>query len=243
MRSLFLAVLMLLVLAAPAGAVFTDQEPANDTIATAPISFHKTGPVTTNGGKLALVAGDIDFLGIAALSAGDIVTVSVTPLEDPPNLEDPDTMVGLFDSTTVILCQNDQAFNNDLQKHADETLVGSGSLCRFWITAAGDYYVGVTGFSATAFDGAHGENGAYEVTISVYPGPAPTPTATPTPTPTATPTPTPTPEPGALLQLIAGGVGLAFLNKRWLRKKRRAQPTGDTDRSSGGGRIVGVIDA
>ena len=103
MRSPFLVALLVLVLAAPAGAAITDQEPANDAIATAPISFIKTGPVTTNGGKLALVAGDIDFLGIAALSAGDIVTVSVTPLDDPPNLEDPDTVVGLFDSTTIDL--------------------------------------------------------------------------------------------------------------------------------------------
>jgi len=78
-------------LAAPASAAITDQEPANDAIATAPILFFKTGPVTSNGGKLALVAGDIDFLGIAALSAGDAVTVSITPLDDPPNFEDPAT--------------------------------------------------------------------------------------------------------------------------------------------------------
>jgi hypothetical protein len=50
-----------------------------------------------------------------------------------------------------------------------------------------------------------------------------TPTATPTVTPTASPTPTP--EPGVILQLVAGGVGLAFLNKRRMRKNRRAKPT------------------
>jgi hypothetical protein len=33
------------------------------------------------------------------------------------------------------------------------------------------------------------------------------------------------PEPGAILQLVAGGVGLAFLNKRRLRKKRRPSRT------------------
>jgi hypothetical protein len=42
-------------------------------------------------------------------------------------------------------------------------------------------------------------------------GPTPTP-ATPTATPTASPTPTP--EPGVILQLVAGGVALAFLNRR-----------------------------
>jgi hypothetical protein len=50
--------------------------------------------------------------------------------------------------------------------------------------------------------------------------PTATPTSTPPPTPTATPTPTPTPEPGAILQLVAGGMGLAFLNKRRMRKNR-----------------------
>ena len=52
-----------------------------------------------------------------------------------------------------------------------------------------------------------------------------TPTPTPTAPPTATPTPIPTPEPGATLQLVAGGVGLAFLNQRRMRKNRRAKPT------------------
>jgi hypothetical protein len=39
-------------------------------------------------------------------------------------------------------------------------------------------------------------------------------TGTPTPTPTASPSPTPTPEPGVLLQLVSGGIGLAWLNRR-----------------------------
>jgi hypothetical protein len=57
--------------------------------------------------------------------------------------------------------------------------------------------------------------------------PTATATASPTITPTATSTvsPTPTPEPGVILQLVAGGVGLAFLNKRRMRKNRRPKPT------------------
>jgi hypothetical protein len=35
----------------------------------------------------------------------------------------------------------------------------------------------------------------------------------------------PTPEPGAILQLVAGGVGLAFLNKQRMRKNRRPSRT------------------
>jgi hypothetical protein len=59
------------------------------------------------------------------------------------------------------------------------------------------------------------------------PTPTATPTVSPTTTPTATPTasPTPTPEPGVFLQLVVGGVGLAFLNKRRMRKNRRPSRT------------------
>jgi hypothetical protein len=52
---------------------------------------------------------------------------------------------------------------------------------------------------------------------------APTPTITPTTTPTASPAPTP--EPGVILQLAAGGIGLALLNRRRARKTPRAKPT------------------
>ena len=45
MRSRILAALMLLTLAAPAGAILTDVEPANDSVATAPFQVFKTGPV------------------------------------------------------------------------------------------------------------------------------------------------------------------------------------------------------
>ncbi len=52
--------------------------------------------------------------------------------------------------------------------------------------------------------------------------PTATPAATPpTPTPTTTPTATPTPEPSLMLQLVAGGVGLALLDRRRTRKMRR----------------------
>jgi thermitase len=53
--------------------------------------------------------------------------------------------------------------------------------------------------------------------------------ATPTPTPIASPTatPTPTPEPGAVLQLVTGGVGMAFLNKRRIRKNQRLRMRAD----------------
>ena len=61
-------------------------------------------------------------------------------------------------------------------------------------------------------------------TIAPTGTPISTPTATPTfmqtGTPTATPTPTPTPEPGVTLQLLSGGLGLAWLQRRRNRSVR-----------------------
>jgi len=242
MRSLFHAALMLLVLAAPAGAILTDVEPANDSVATAPFQVIKTGPsnvrsVTTEGGEFVLVAGDIDFVGIAALSTGDVVTVTTTPLDDA-DLEVPDTIVGLFDSsaadpTHMILCRGDDTANNDLITGAGGVLIGFGSLCRFGITAPGNYYVGVTGFrskfppgcdraappghpdecSSFPFDGGIGSTeceepgptftcGNYQVTIAVNG----------------------LPEPGVILQLVSGGIGLAWLNGRRNRRMAASSP-------------------
>jgi hypothetical protein len=208
---------------------FADHEPANDTIAAAPFVLSKTGSVTTAGGELVLVAGDIDFLGIAALSAGDVVTVSTTPLDDAA-FEVPDTIVGLFDDTTadpttMILCRGDDAFNNDMDTCPGGDCPGWGSLCRFQIPAPGNYYVGVSGFrsmnppdcdpavppgcTSYPFDGeigpvpceeSEGDSitcGNYQVTIAVNS----------------------VPEPGVLLQLVSGGIGLAWLNGR--RNRRR----------------------
>jgi len=238
-RSRILAALMVLMLAAPAGAVITDVEPVNDSVATAPIQFSKTGNLTIDAGELELVAGDIDFVGIAALSPGDVVTVTTTPLEDA-NLEVPDTILGLFDSsatdpTHMILCRVDDAPNNDLITEGGGPslrILGRGSLCRFEITAPGDYYVGVTGFrtkspggcdpaappghmdecSSYPFDGEIGlvpceeEDGQsltcgnYQLTIAVNS----------------------LPEPGVILQLVSGGIGLVWLNRR---RNRRMKPS------------------
>ena len=52
MRSRILAALMLLTLAAPAGAILTDVEPANDSVATAPFVIVKFGSFTSSGGEL-----------------------------------------------------------------------------------------------------------------------------------------------------------------------------------------------
>jgi hypothetical protein len=214
MPKLFPLIPMLVLLAAPAGAALTDDEPCNDAIAPsgscpsgAPIQLVSLGAgVTTSGSDgFSLTFRNSDFFGITGLVAGDIVVVSTTPLEDPPFLQDPDTVVGLFDSATIDptterLCIGDDAFNTDLPPVA-----GFGSLCRFEIQTAGTYFVGITGFDSdgTVFDDNHFKDGDYALTVTVISAP----------------------EPGGMLQLAAGVVGVWALNKRRLRTNCRAERT------------------
>ena len=166
MQILFLSMLTLLAIVSPAAAVLTDQEPSNNSMSTAAIQMTRgaAGAVTTNGGVFSFTTGggDMDFLRIGALFAGDVVVVLTTPQDDPPDLQDPDTLVGLFNSTETLLCLYDDAFNNDL----DFFPKGMGSLCRLEIPAAGDYFVGVTGDNnSIPFDGVHSEEGDYTLTV------------------------------------------------------------------------------
>jgi hypothetical protein len=192
MQISFLSVLTLFAIASPAAAFLTDLEPSNNSMSTATIQLVPSGgAVDVDGGRLSLFVGggDIDFIGIGDLIAGDVVTITTTPMVDAPDFEHPDTIAGLFDSTGRDLCIGDDAANNDL----DNFPKGFGSLCRLEISADGDYFVGVTGFSITPFDGAHIEEGVYTLTVTV----------------TAA-----LPEPGLLLQLAAGMLGLVALDRR-----------------------------
>ena len=188
MRGPLLSLSMLLLLTARAAAGLFDDESANNTIATAGTQVLITGNPTVEGGILTLSFFDLDYLGIAALSAGDILTVSTTPLVDPPAFETPDTIVGIFDVAGTHLCIGDDAFNNELENPPR----GFGSLCRLVVDASGDYFVGVTGFSPIPFDGLHLVSGDYELTVTV----------------------TTLPEPGMLLQLVSGLLGLVVLGRR-----------------------------
>ena len=197
MRSLLLAALMLLALAVPVGATLTDDEPLNDVIATASFQLSGGGMSTDpigDQGRLTLVPGDTDYVGLQGLLAGDTVAISTTPLNEPlfDDFESPDTIIGIFDDNEVMICLNDDAFNNDM----DTFPMGYGSLCRFKIVVPGDYYVGVTGFSGVAFDGTHNETGNYMLSVRVVP----------------------LPEPGLVLQLGTGLVGLGLLDVRRRKK-------------------------
>jgi len=214
MAKLLTLISMLTLLAAPAGAVLFDDEPCNDAIAPsgscpsgAPIQLTSSGPgvKTWASDGFALDFQNSDFFGIDGLVAGDIVVVSTTPLDDPPWFQDPDTVVGLFDSATIDpaverLCIGDDTFNTDLPPVA-----GFGSLCRYEIQTAGTYFVGITGHadpeSHDFFDGYHFRSGDYALTVSVISAP----------------------EPGLMLQLAAGVVGVWVLNKRRLRTNCRTE--------------------
>jgi hypothetical protein len=214
-------ILLLVLLAAPAGAVqqlLVDDEVCNNAIPVSgpcpsgpsiQLTSIGAGVVTAASGEFSIHAfqnDKFDYFGIAGLVPGDIVVVSTTPLEDPPDFEDPDTIVGLFDSSTLDpvlerLCIGDDAFNSELPGF----MTGFGSLCRFEIQTAGTYYVGITGWGgdlpAVPFDGTHFQFGDYAVTATIISAP----------------------EPGLMLQLAAGVLGVGALNKRRLRTKCRIE--------------------
>lgn len=160
-RGLALWFLILVLLAAPAAALLTDDESDNDDVSTAGSQIVKTASVTVDVGTLSLDAGDLDFVGITGLDAGDAVMASTIPIGANFNL--PDTVIGIFDDRGRILCENDTARNNDLEVPP----TGAGSLCRFLIAQAGDYYVGVTGWSVDTFDGSHIHVGEYILTVTI----------------------------------------------------------------------------
>ena len=218
--SLPAALFMLFVAARPAASALTDDEPSNNAIGSAATQIVPTAAVTTGAGEFTLVFGDIDYVGIGNLAPGDIVTVSTTPLDDE-RFETPDTFIGLFTAGGSRECESDDSINNELTNPAS---AGLGSVCRFVIDSPGTWYVGVTGGSDDPrFEGNHFNAGSYELHVTINsinpPNLTPTPTATATGTPTYTPTPTPTPEPGVMFQLAAGGIALAWIQRR---RNRRA---------------------
>ncbi len=201
--SLPVALMLVLVAVQPAGSVLTDDEPSNDFISTTAIQIVPSSAVTPDGGNFTLVFDDTDYLGIGNLVVGDIVTVSTTPLDDAV-FSDPDTVIGLFNSSETKKCEGDDSLNNELVSPSG----GFGSLCRFEIDSAGTWFVGVTGFSLDPFVDPHVENGAYQLLVTINT----------------------IPEPGAMLQLVSGSAGLAWLQRRRNRKRRAGRSPKERDR-------------
>lgn len=175
----------LLLLTSPASALLMDLEPGNNAIGTTGIDIDVSGELTGDFGLLSLDPGDVDFIGIDGLSVGDVITITTTPLEDPL-LEDPDTVLGLFNAMGDLLAFSDDAPNDDA------TFDGLGSLIRFVVDEAGMAFVGISGFGDTNFDGSHTEDGRYIVSITVFHE---------------------TPEPG-VLALFAGAAALLLVRRR-----------------------------
>ena len=156
-----LAALLLVPLSA--GAELLDDEPNNDTLGTAGTSI---GPPAGTGfdadsGTFALTTGDLDFVGLASLESGDVVTAITTPLEDE-FLETPDTVMALQDSQGTVLVEGTFGVDND-----DESSRGLGALIRFVVPSSDDYYIVVSGAGDVDYSGDHGETGSYILTLSV----------------------------------------------------------------------------
>ncbi len=159
MRKLLFAMLLI---SAPAAAIpIVDDENANDAIGTAGIQISRGAEPSAYVGNFSLTRNDADFLGLGALVAGDLITAVTTPLEDDV-FEDPDTILGVFNAAGVRLAFNDDA--GDL---------GFGSAIRFRVPSDGDYFLAVSGFGDTLFQGLHDEEGSYVFTVSLAPNTPP----------------------------------------------------------------------
>ncbi len=179
--------LMALFLASPAGALLLDEEDANDQAATTPTTLSVVeGDLRFDAGILALEPGDVDWIFLGSLAAGDVVTATTTPLDDTV-FEEPDTLLGLFDGEGSLVAFSDDASNEEF------TFDGLGSLIRYLVSDAGEYWLVVSGFGDdVAFDGSHTETGSYLLQVSVAP----------------------IPEPGTWLLVLGGTVGLALAGRR-----------------------------
>jgi len=160
MRKLIFAMLLMLLTSAPAGAAsIADDETANDAIETAGIQIPNGSGPSASVGVLTLIPGDVDFVGVGPLVAGDVITAVATPLGGEFLV--PDTIIGVFNAAGDRLDFNDDAGG-----------IGFGSALGFEVSSDGDYFVGVSGFGDEAFMGFHSEDGRYALTVSVVPVPS-----------------------------------------------------------------------
>lgn len=149
---LALAALASLLLALPASALMTDVEPDNNLFLFAPTGIVRAPTPVAEVGVFNLTSGDLDYVKIEGLVAGDVVNILTTPLLEP--FDSPDTTLSFVDSTGFEI-----AFNDDLED-------GLGSVLQVTVEEDGDFFALVQGFDEF-------EVGPYALTISIVPIPEP----------------------------------------------------------------------
>lgn len=139
-------------------AVVFETEP-NNGIATAD-SFGRMTPAPFADLAIGSIApGDVDYYSLM-LFAGESLNLSVTQV--PVNPATFDSYLGLFDST------------GNLIEADDDDGPGLISSITYDVLTSGTYFIGVTGFGDTNFDGiGHTETANYFLTASAVPVPEP----------------------------------------------------------------------
>ena len=158
--TLVLSALVVLAISSSAFSSIIETEP-NDAMATADVISSPTSYPWSDVGVCSLGSSgsDIDYFKIWLEDSSTVMTVVSTPLD--VLFTDPDTLLGLFDSSGTLLVSNDDSGGTN------------GSTVMYNITSTGWYYIAVTGSGDTNFNGDyHGEVGDYMLTVSVVPEPA-----------------------------------------------------------------------
>ena len=74
--------------------------------------------MTVDGGTFSLVSGDIDYVGISGLVAGDTLTASTMPMGGTA-FDVPDTIIGVYKADGTAVCWYDDAFHSDAPTAAE----------------------------------------------------------------------------------------------------------------------------
>ena len=150
--------LVLCALAGLAGvAAAIDTEPTNNTFAGGDPIALLVGGSGVNGAELTAGGADLDHF-LINLDQGEILVTVTSPLDVPFNV--PDTVLGGFDPSGLLLGTNDDAGANN------SGLAERGSCVRMLATFPGLHGVGVTGFPDFTFSAAHTEAGRYFMTLA-----------------------------------------------------------------------------
>ncbi len=151
-------ILMALGAVAAAQAVVFEIE-SNNTTATANSFGRMTPAPFADLGIGRVTPGDVDFYSVM-LFAGESLNVSVTQV--PVNPATFDSYLGLFDGGGTLI------------EADDDDGPGLVSSITFDVLSTGTYFLGVTGFGDSNFDGiGHSETANYFLTVSAVPVPEP----------------------------------------------------------------------